>query len=242
MFSWTYLQFGSNFVYNEEWEKLRFFQFYKRDDWLKKYGDQHGDDYTIPEYNYSLGYFVGLWSRFAEIGVRTAFIVFASTASCLFDNLESEITSIMAQKRITDKNIDNESAKLENWKNQYDLVCRFVEQINRVFGFFLLIISIHDFANCILDFANILQHLDLKESLREILAHADNIARSSRRELEISKNSIDIIRDPYHIYDDTFIHMKSDPIKTCQFLHPLVRFLLLLVVSHSVGVKVLLII
>ena len=180
-------------------------------------------------FNY-LGYAFGIWSRLAEIGVRTTFIVLASIASLLFDQLAEE-TEQMAKKLATSNELDQTeiSIEIEDWKNRYHLVSRFVEKINRCFGLLILIITGHDFATSIFDFANILQHLDLKEALKNLLhdeASSDNILKS-----------IDII-----LISGSSTHnkkdMKVDPIKTFQFVHPILRFLVIVATSHSVGSKV----
>ena len=169
----------------------------------------------------SLAYAVGVLSRLAEIGVRTTFIVLVLIAGLLFDTLGNYLennTEIFLNNSNTMMSVE-----LENWKNQYDLVCRFVEQINRVFGFFLLMITGHDFATCIFDFNNILEHLDLKDNLNVFQAYDQHLSHE-------------------HIFFNTesesFISMKVSPLRTCQFLHPIARFLFILVASHSVGVKV----
>ena len=177
-----------------------------------------------------LGYAFGILSRMAEIGVRTTFIVLASIASLLFDQLAKE-TEQMAEKLATSiHHVETEiSIELEDWKDNYHLVCRFVEQINQCFGIFLLIITGHDFATGIFDFANILQHLDLKDALKNIFQSdmiSDNILES-----------IDIVPIPGD-FSSHFLQMKSDPIRTFQFFHPIFRFLVILVTSHSVGLKV----
>ena len=185
----------------------------------------------VPKLLNYFGYAFGIWSRMAEIGVRTTFIVLTSIASLLFDQLAEE-TEQMAEKLATsNEQVQTEiSIELEDWKNKYHLVSRFVEQINQCFGLFLLIITGHDFATAIFDFANILQHLDLKKALQNIDHH--------QKMFDTIHKSVDIITNHEDSLTDSTIHMKSDPIKTFQFVHPIFRFLVILVISHSVGSKV----
>ena len=225
--------FGSNFVYGEYWAELRFMQHFGLEnwffsDWAKK----------LPDLNHSVSfpYLVGLWSRLSEVGVRTTFIVFTSTASLLFEELDSRIENMAKQLADIDHEEHISSAKLENWKDQYDMVCRFVEQINRVFGFFLLIITCHDFATCILDFSNILQHLDFKGLVEKIMIDAEAIFHTGIDVMWMNLRSMDIISNLHN--DGKPKQLQSDPIKTCQFIHPLLRFLVILVASHMVGTKV----
>ena len=248
VFGWTYLQFGSNFVDDEKWAEYRFIQYCGYSSWMENvlmmemYGikvkpwwtfRKHWN-YISPSFSFTLGYLAALWSRLAEIGVRITFIVFASTASLLFDKLDNKIEE-MAKMTDDDEKL---SLELDGWKNQYDLACRFVEKINQCFALSLLIITGNDFATCIFDFANILQHLDLKKSLQEMMDQFNHIAHSIGSETTALHDSMDIIRNPYNEFTKPFLHVKSNPIKTCQFWHPMLRFLVILVASHMVGTKV----
>ena len=170
----------------------------------------------------------------AEIGVRTTFIVLASIASLFFYQLAEE-TEKMAKKLATSNELVQTeiSIEIEDWKNKYHLVSRFVEKINRCFGIFLLIITGHDFATGIFDFANILQKLDLKNALKKYLNHPNFWN-------DIIK-SLDIIPNPKARLSnqrEERIQMKIDPIRTFQFVHPILRFLVILATAHSVGSKV----
>ena len=185
----------------------------------------------------SLNYFVGLWSRLGEIGVRTTFIVFAFTAALLFDELNQEIDNIV-QKTVdfSDYYKERMSEELETFKNQYDLVCRFVEQINQFFSLTLLIITGIDFATSILDFNNILEHLNLKNSLPK------NYVSDNQIYFYVFNGSI----SKYDTTDDVFFNtitasffkMKTNPIRTFQFFHPILRWLVILIASNMVESKV----
>ena len=87
-----------------------------------------------------------------------------------------------------------------------------------------------------MDFANILQHLDLKGALKKFI---NQVAIKPGNDFSISFQSMDIIRNPINGKNfDKAIKLKSDPIKTGQYLHPLIRFLFILIASHMVGLKV----
>ena len=155
--------------------------------------------------------------------MRTIFIVVSSIAALLFEELNNRIEILSKESLVSLGWIRQQelSDRLEDWKNQYDLVCRFVEQSNRCFGFLLLMITGNDFATCIFEFNNILENLDLKGSIIYIV-------RDKR-----FYRAMDVVYD-----SGSLVHMRSDPIKTCQFLHPILRFLIILVVAHSVGKNV----
>ena len=164
-----------------------------------------------------MGYILGLWSRLAEIGVRIFFVAIASIVCLLFEELEHKIENMAIKSDIDD-------VELNELRNQYDLVCQLIEQINRCFGFFLLLITGHDFATSIFDFSNI---LDLKCLKIGKIWQTNTFKRYGFRSVDsVLENGI-------------YVELKSDPIKNCQFWHPILRYLILLVASHNVGIKVL---
>ena len=125
--------------------------------------------------------------------------------------------------------------QLDDLRRHYDLACQLVEQINRSFGFVLLLITVHDFSTCIMDFSNLLDHFGVGKRWQK------NVEEDRLKQNYFQ--SIDIVRFKNianNNESDTteFIKMKSDPIQTCQFVHPLLRFLLLLVASNRVESKV----
>ena len=176
--------------------------------------------------NNVLGYITGLWSRLAEIGIRTIFIVLASTAALLFKELDERMEKI-EKKSEADPDLDRlqQSTKLNEWRRHYDLICELVELINRCFGFSLLLITMHDFATSIYDFSNL---LDL---IRVSKHHTDfnNVPNKWK-----TYYSIDYVLG----LDEKVVIFKSDPIKTFQFAQPVLRYFMILVSSHDVGCKV----
>ena len=103
-----------------------------------------------------------LISQLAEIGVRTTFMVIASTAALLYEELDEEITNVSLETSDpeTSSSYDHQrlSKNLDNWKAKYDLVCRFTEQINRCFGLAMLLTLSCDYLVAIIEFQNILLH------------------------------------------------------------------------------------
>ena len=196
------------------------------------------DDFSemciVPQFPFYLGYTAALWSRLAEIGIRTTFIVFTLISALLFEALDERM------KKISEKSPNNQeysqhemAVELDELRSHYDLVCQLVEQINRSFGLVLLLITGHDFAIAIVDFNNILDHLKIgqkwfKEDDYKYIFNEQGIPAKFKWS--------DFFYDP--LFENKFIFLRSDPIKTCQFAQPVLRFLLLLVVSHRVGAKV----
>ena len=117
---------------------------------LTFFGKFHDDisHYPIPP-------IAALCSRLAEIGVRTTFVAMVSTATLIIEELE-ERADELEEKLSTDPfNEQQQSNNLDEWKCQYDLVVRFIDQINRCFGIVLLLISATDFIIPVLEFKNI---------------------------------------------------------------------------------------
>ena len=205
----------------------------------------------------SLAYVAGLWARLAEIAIRTAFAVLTSTAALLFEELSERIED-MAEKSISDPEFGHRKVtaeELNDWRRHYDLVCRLVEQINRSFGVVLLLMTGHDFATAIMDFNNVLYHIDVGNAW-----HREHVNNSIR---PVANNINGLINDRttktrFHVFDPIFnvrhmynsegsltsmvpeevVFMKIDPIRTCQFLHPILRYLFILVVSNNLASKV----
>ena len=178
------------------------------------------------------GYVMGLWSRMAEIAIRTCFVVFTTTAALLFDELDKRI------EEMATKSADCEEmmGQMNDWRSHYDLVCQLVEQINRSFGLVLLLITGHDFATAIMDFSNILNHLNVGNDWQKVVPIQGHLMNNKFQAVDtvsyaVRKNNITTFEQ---------LKMTSDPIKTFQFAHPILRFLLLLVTSNRVGAKVIL--
>ena len=182
-----------------------------------------------------LGYSAALWSRLAEIGIRTTFIVFTSISSLLFEALDERIENIAKKAQIDKKYSQQEmAAELNELRCHYDLVCRLIEQINRSFGFVLLLITGHDFVIAIMDFNNILDYLDIgkgwfKDEVPLVHIPGQKISKEKYK-------SVDFFFDP--LFEYKFIFLRGNPFKICQFAHPILRYVVLLVVSHRVGSKV----
>ena len=86
VFAWSYYQFGSPYVYDEKWSILRLVQkehtglAYRSEKIIEKCSlPKHvmGKDVlgmcVVPQLSFYLGFFLALWSRLAEIGIRTTF-------------------------------------------------------------------------------------------------------------------------------------------------------------------------
>ena len=248
VFCWSYYQFGSRYVYDEKWFILRLIQkevdgeVYKSTNlkatncsFINENLEEDVKKMCVPSLLFFyLGYFSALWSRLAEIGIRTTFIVFTSISALLFEALEERIEEI-AKKTATDGEYTEQdmSMELDELRSHYDLVCQLVEQINRAFGFVLLVISGHDFAIAIMDFNNILDYLDIGKVWHTAYeGHFTPVFHMSHEKYK----SIDFFFDP--LFEKKYVFLRSNPFKTCQFAYSIFRFLLLLVVSHRVGSKV----
>ena len=202
--------------------------------WAEKYNEGKGLCWKQSDwcsYNVTLqnvlGYIAGLWSRLAEIGIRTIFVVLTSTAALLFKELDERMEKIAKQSE-TDPNPDRfqyQSTKLNEWRRHYDLICKLVELINRCFGFCLLLITTHDFATSIYDFSNLLDLIGVSKD------HTDFKNLPNKWE---KYQSVDFVLE----LNGNSVIFKSDPIKTFQFAHPVLRYFTILVSSYNVGSKV----
>ena len=98
-----------------------------------------------------------LCSRLAEIGVRSTFFIIASIAALLFEKLDGqvEIISDESAANLSSDKTSKMSKGLDQWKSEYDIVCQFVDQINRCFGLFLFVTSVTDFSVTIIELQNI---------------------------------------------------------------------------------------
>ena len=110
---------------------------------------------TISKYPIPL--VVGLFSRLAEIGTRTTFIVIASTVSLLFEELNQRMENL-TKKSNNSTNLDSKemSKNIHEWKTHYDLVIQFANIMNCFFGPSLLVTYTADYAVAFLEFQNIM--------------------------------------------------------------------------------------
>ena len=92
----------------------------------------------------------GLASRLAEIGVRTIFMVLASVATLLFEELEKRVDD-QVDNLIAFNDKIQRSTFLDQWKTEYGLVVKFIDHFNRCFGCILLFISTIDFIVSVTD-------------------------------------------------------------------------------------------
>ena len=246
VFCSSYYQFGSRYVYDEKWSILRLVQkentgmHYRSENIIEKCSLSVGKNYVgdvlgmcvVPQLFFYLGYFAALWSRLAEIGIRTTFIVFTLISSLLFDALDERMEEIAKKASIDQEYIKQTMVmELNELRRHYDLVCQLVEQINRAFGFVLLLITGHDFSIAIMDFSNILDHLEVGQ---EWFKHSNLFVHESRGPEQFE--GADFFLDP--LFEGKYVFLRSNPFKTVQFAHPIFRYLFLLVVSHRVGLMV----
>ena len=172
-------------------------------------------------YEEPLPLIVALWARLAEIGVRVTFVAMTFVASLIFDEIGEEIVNL------TDISIDPKAKALLSINcgrliSHNDLAIRLIEQINKNFGFVLLIISAIDFSSAIFYFNQI----------------------KSQVAVRIERSLFAFEMDAYYTDKDVKFHKTSsldfyEAIFSCaQFLHSVARFTGLLIASHRVNAKV----
>ena len=99
----------------------------------------------------------------------------------LFEELENRVESIFITFRNKNKHFEfNEvfSGQLEDWRHDYDIVCQFVDQLNKSFGHIILIIiaytvseSIATFYESVSEYAytvQIFMAFDIKGMMKEV--------------------------------------------------------------------------
>ena len=126
----------------------------------------------------------------------------------------------------------NLSKELNEWRSHYDLICELVQHINRCFGFYLLLITGHDFATSIFEFNHILDHIGVSKG-----QHTDFKSLTNHYKGYHSVDYVLKTKENDSNPQEIFI-FQSDPIITFQFAHPVLRFLVILVTSHNLGSKV----
>ena len=92
-----------------------------------------------------------LLSRASEIGVSWIFATLAFAAVVLFKELNER-----ADDMTETIDFNNVSTELEEWRQHYDLVCRFVETIDDCFGWILLLQTALGFSVPIFDYYKLL--------------------------------------------------------------------------------------
>lgn len=123
------------------------------------------------------GFYLALWARLIEIGVRTTSCTFAVICTQLCEELGEQMEDIlmkndklkkrdclneeMEDKQIAESDIKNEEIitnpkELENWKNNYEIIYTFIENVSSSFGFLLFMFIFHDFAIAIFKFSDVL--------------------------------------------------------------------------------------
>ena len=112
----------------------------------------------LPSKNFRnpLPFTAALWARLAESCVMTVFITLALIASCLLN--ESAQRADDLNENISPTTVDdaNLTESLEEWRRQFNMICMFTEQINRVFGIVLLLQTALAFSSPIFEFNEIL--------------------------------------------------------------------------------------
>ena len=125
----------------------------KNDLWFIDFGWFHDaiSRYPIP-------FLTVIYSRLAEIGVRTTFFIMTSIATLLFDELDQGLNNLAEKSAQYDASSNRQkmSKYLDDWKFNYNLICEFTEQINQTFGVVLIIVCLIDYAVPIFEFANVL--------------------------------------------------------------------------------------
>ena len=135
---WKYSHLDSDYVADERWQTTL-----KIIDWLPKI------------FRNPLPSTAALWARMAEMCITSLFSALTLIASCLFKEL-GERADDMNEKYCTDNDGINFSEELEKWHRHYNLICKVVKQINKLFGIILVIQTSLAFASPIFKFNKIL--------------------------------------------------------------------------------------
>lgn len=123
----------------------------------------------------SCGFYLALWSRLNEIGVRTAFCTLALMCARLYEELGEQMRDMIEKDEVINREclheevgdgfgmfkekegMKNNGEELEKWKEDYEKVRCLIEYVSSSFGFVLLVFSCHDFALAIFKFADVLK-------------------------------------------------------------------------------------
>ena len=145
------------------------------------------------------------WFYFPEISIRMLFFILVSLALHIFEELENRIELLFSKfsYRPNTKMTHDFSEQLEEWRHQYDLVCRFVDQINKSFGLIILIIlaysvavSIATFYKSITVYSYIVQ-IFLTFDAEEMIKNLNSTAASLNLDPILDNEVIDMIKICY---------------------------------------------
>lgn len=91
---------------------------------------------------YALDLLVVLLMALPALSVVTLFYVLVSMARLLLEKLEERIGEIIVKSNSSDPGEDDElglSVELDEWRRQYELVSRWIDQLDSCFGFLILV-------------------------------------------------------------------------------------------------------
>ena len=103
-----------------------------------------------------LPFAAALWARLAETSVTNVFVTMTFVAILLFSELNNIAEVMSLDNSALVQSCEDTKTNLENWRFDYELVCRFVEMVCSFFGPILLIKTALGFAIPIFEFNKIL--------------------------------------------------------------------------------------
>ena len=159
-----------------------------------------------------------LWARLAEIGIRVTFVALTSIAVLIFEEIEEEIENLAEMSNDPEQH-DSLAINLDQLIVHNDLACRLIQQINRCFGFVLLIITAMDFISTIYEFYLIKTELSVDKWTNNLLFYKtwEDVSPALPK-----KNK--------YIYKG-ILHC-------AKFCHDIVYYTVLLIASHRINSKV----
>lgn len=128
------------------------------------------------------GFYLALWARLIDIGIRTTFCTFALMCTRFCEELSERMEEIVERQEVTNRDYRNEKLgdeigefaryekiaknreELQKWKEDYESINNLIESLSFSFGLVLFLFACHDFAIGILKFADILECDDKVES------------------------------------------------------------------------------
>ena len=147
--------YNSDYVANEEWQlKKKYFR------WLPM---------TIID---PLPFLSALWARLAELGITNVFVVLTLIASLLLEELFHRASAMKEEHEIKEDNENLLSSKLETWRCHYDMICRLVDKINRIFAPILLVQIAVNLGVSFFEFSKILKTKGLYARLNFAYLHS----------------------------------------------------------------------
>ena len=90
-------------------------------------------------------------SKLTEIGILAVFVTLVLTTVHLWEEMKHEAEALLLDKE-TSRDI---SVDLDRWWGQYDHVCLLIDQINRAYGFVLLVFLSYSFVYLIQQFPHV---------------------------------------------------------------------------------------